>query len=67
MFKLVWFVFSILIIFLILIRTPNNNTLLSFETKTNLFESPNSSEKFLNQLTISLIVIYFILAIKFNL
>jgi len=67
MFKLVWFVCSILIIFLIIIRTPKNDTLLSFGTKTDLFESPNSSEKFLNQLTVSLIIIYFILAIKFNL
>lgn len=67
MFKLVWLIFSILIIFLILTRNPKNNALLNFETKTDLFESPSSSEEFLNQLTISLVTIYFILAIKSDL
>ena len=67
MFKLVWLILSILINFLILTRNPKNNALFNFETKTDLFESPNSSEEFLNQLTISLVIIYFILAIKFDL
>jgi len=67
MLKLIWFILNIFLIAIIFIRTPNNGGLASLGTKTNLLGSPNSAEKFLNQLTWGLIFAYFFLAIKFNL
>jgi protein translocase SecG subunit len=66
MLKFIWLLNNILLIFLILIRTPNNSGLESFTTKSNFLGSPNSAENFLNKLTWILIGSYFILAIKFN-
>ncbi len=66
MLKLIWLILNILLILLILIRIPNNGGLASFTTKSNLLGSPNSAEKFLNNLTWFLIACYFGLAIKFN-
>ena len=66
MFKLVWFLLNIVLISIIFIRTPNNGGLASLGTKTEILGSPNSAEKFLNQLTWGLIVGYLLLAVKFN-
>ena len=66
MFKLVWFLLNIVLISIIFIRTPNNGGLASLGTKTEILGSPNSAEKFLNQLTWGLIVAYLLLAVKFN-
>jgi len=66
MLKLVWFLLNIVLISIIFIRTPNNGGLASLGTKTDILGSPNSAEKFLNQLTWGLIVSYLLLAIKFN-
>lgn len=66
MVKLVWLLLNIFLISIIFIRTPNNGGLASLGTKTDLLGSPNSAEKFLNQLTWGLIVAYFLLALKFN-
>ena len=66
MFKLVWFLLNIVLISIIFIRTPNNGGLASLGTKTDILGSPNSAEKFLNQLTWGLIVGYLLLAVKFN-
>jgi protein translocase SecG subunit len=66
MLKFIWLVVSVILIILILIRTPKNSGLESFATKSNLLGSPNSAEKILNQFTWLLITSYFLLAIKFN-
>jgi protein translocase SecG subunit len=66
MLKFLWLIGNIFLIALILIRTPNNAGLENFATKSNLLGSPNSAEKFLNQLTWILIINYFILAVKLN-
>jgi len=66
MLKSLWLINNILLIILILIRIPNNSGLENFAAKSNLLGSPNSAEKFLNQLTWVLIINYFILAVKFN-
>jgi protein translocase SecG subunit len=66
MLKFIWLIFNIFLILLILARTPNNGGLESFATKSNLLGSPNSTEKFLNNMTWFLIASYFGLAIKFN-
>ena len=66
MLKLVWFLLNIVLISIIFIRTPNNGGLASLGAKTYILGSPNSAEKFLNQLTWGLIVGYLLLAVKFN-
>lgn len=66
MLKILWLLNNILLILLILLRTPNNSGLESFATKSNFLGSPNSAENFLNKLTWILIVSYFLFAIKFN-
>ena len=67
MLKVIWLLLSILLITLVFLRIPTNNSgLASFATKSNLLGSPSSAEKFLNNLTWLLIIIYFILAVKFN-
>jgi protein translocase SecG subunit len=66
MLKFLWLIGNIFLIALILTRTPNNAGLENFATKSNLLGSPNSAEKFLNQLTWILIINYFILAVKLN-
>ena len=54
----IWFSLSSFLIFLIMIRPPKNIGLESITSKTDLLGSPSSAEKFLNNATISLIVIY---------
>jgi protein translocase SecG subunit len=66
MLKFIWLILNLVLITLILIRTPKNSGLESFATKSNLLGSPNSAEKFLNQFTWFLIANYFILGITFN-
>ena len=66
MLKVLWLLLDIFLILIIFIRVPNNNGLYSFDTKNNLLGSANSAEKTLNTLTWSLILCYFILAVKFN-
>ena len=66
MLKIIWFVLSIVLILLILLRIPNNSGITSFATKSNLLGSPSSAERFLNNLTWAFIISYFLLAIKFN-
>jgi protein translocase SecG subunit len=66
MLKFVWLLISLVLIILILTRTPKNSGLESFATKSNLLGSPNSAEKILNQFTWFLIATYFTLGIAFN-
>ena len=66
MFNLIWLSLSVLLIFVILIRTPRNNGISSLTTKTDLLGSPSSVERFLNNLTTILILIYFIIALCLN-
>ena len=67
MLKFFWLIINIILIIIIFIRIPNNSGLSSFAIKSSLLGSPNSAEKTLNKITWSLILIYFILAVKFNL
>jgi protein translocase SecG subunit len=66
MIKIIWLILSVILILLILLRIPNNSGITSFATKSNLLGSPNSAERFLNNLTWIFIISYFLLAIKFN-
>jgi len=64
--KLIWMLLSIFLIFIIFSRVPRNQGLTSFATKSDLLGSPNSTEKFLNNFTLILIIIYYLIAIKLN-
>jgi len=66
MLKIIWVILSISLIGLIFLRTPQNQGLASFSTKSNLLGSPSSAEQFLNNLTIVLMIGYFSLAILLN-
>ena len=66
MLNVVWLLLSGFLIFVIFLRTPQNNGLASFATKSNLLGSPSSAERFLNNLTIILIILYLLLAILLN-
>ena len=66
MLKIVWVILSISLIGLIFLRTPQNQGLASFSTKSNLLGSPSSAEQFLNNLTIILMVGYFSCAVFLN-
>jgi preprotein translocase subunit SecG len=68
MLKLVGFIVSILLIIIIFLRTPQENVgLSSFATKSDILGSPSSATRFLNILTVIGILIYFSIALKFNL
>ena len=67
MLKFIWLIVSIILIILIFLRTPQNQGLASFSTKSNLLGSPSSAEQFLNNLTIILMFFYFLFAIFLNL
>lgn len=68
MLKLVGFIVSILLIIIIFLRTPQENVgLSSFATKSDILGSPSSAARFLNILTVIGILIYFSIALKFNL
>ena len=64
--NLIWLSLSVFLIFIIFLRSPQNGGLASFATKSNLLGSPSSAERFLNNLTEILIVLYLALAIQFN-
>jgi protein translocase SecG subunit len=66
MLKIIWIILSLILISLIFLRTPQNQGLTSFSTKSDLLGSPSSAEQFLNNLTISLMMSYFLLAIFLN-
>ena len=66
MLKLIWVILSIVLIGLIFLRTPQNQGLASFSTKSDLLGSPSSAEQFLNNLTIFLMFGYFSFAIFLN-
>jgi protein translocase SecG subunit len=66
MLKLTWGILSTILIILIFLRTPQNQGLASFSSKTDLLGSPSSAEQFLNNLTIILMIIYFLFAVVFN-
>jgi protein translocase SecG subunit len=66
MLKLIWVALSIILIILIFLRTPQNQGLASFSTKSNLLGSPSSAEQFLNSLTIILMISYFAFALFLN-
>ena len=66
MLKIVWIILSLVLIGLIFLRTPQNQGLASFSTKSNLLGSPSSAEQFLNNLTIVLMIGYFSFAIFLN-
>ena len=68
MLKLVWFLVSLLIVIIIFLRTPQENVgLSSFATKSDILGSPSSAERFLNVITVIGILIYFGIALTFNL
>ena len=66
MLKIAWVILIISLIGLIFLRTPQNQGLASFSTKSNLLGSPSSAEQFLNNLTIILMVGYFSFAVFLN-
>ena len=66
MLKILWLCLSIFLIFIIFLRTPQNEGLNSFTNKNNMLGSPSSTEKFLNNLTVLGIIIYIIAAIQIN-
>ena len=66
MLKIIWVILSLVLIGLIFLRTPQNQGLASFSTKSNLLGSPSSAEQFLNNLTIFLMIGYFSFAIFLN-
>ena len=66
MLKIIWVILSISLIGLIFLRTPQNQGLASFSTKSNLLGSPSSAEQFLNNLTIILMIGYFSFGIFLN-
>ena len=68
MLKLIGFIVSILLIIVIFLRTPQENVgLSSFATKSDIFSSPSSAERFLNIITVLGIIIYFSVALILNL
>nr|YP_010472161.1 Preprotein translocase SecG subunit [Navicula arenaria]UVG41626.1 Preprotein translocase SecG subunit [Navicula arenaria] len=68
MLQLVWVIVSILLIIIIFLRTPQENVgLSSFATKSDILGSPSSAERFLNIFTGFGILIYFAIALQFNL
>ena len=66
MLKIIWVLLSIILIGLIFLRIPQYQGLASFSTKSNLLGSPSSAEQFLNNLTIFLMISYFLFAIFLN-
>ena len=68
MLQLVWVIVSILLIIIIFLRVPQENVgLSSFATKSDILGSPSSAERFLNIFTGFGILIYFGIALQFNL
>lgn len=58
---------SLFLILLISIRIPPRDVgLSSFANKSNLLGSPSSAERFLDILTVTSIILYFLIAFKLN-
>ena len=64
---ILWLGLSIFLIFIIFIRAPQNDGLVNFTSQTDLLGSPSSAERLLNNLTAILIILYILIALKFNL
>jgi len=58
---------SVILIFIIFFRPPQNDGIVSFSTKSDLLGSPNSAKRFLNNLTGFLIILYVLVALKLDL
>ena len=59
---------SIFLIVIICLQLPQENVgLASFANKSNFLGSPSSAQRFLNILTVLLIISYFVTAFKLNL
>jgi preprotein translocase subunit SecG len=68
MLKQIWFVVSVFLILIIFLRMPQESIgLSSFANKSDFLGSPSSAQRSLNILTGFGILIYFILALNFNL
>ena len=68
MVKTIWIVISIFLIAIIFLRMPQESIgLSSFANKSDLLGSPSSAQRSLNIITGVGILIYFILALNFNL
>lgn len=68
MLKQIWFVVSVFLIIIIFLRMPQESIgLSSFANKSDLLGSPSSAQRSLNILTGFGILIYFIIALNFNL
>lgn len=68
MLKQIWFIVSIFLILIIFLRMPQESIgLSSFANKSDLLGSPSSAQRSLNIITGFGILIYFILALYFNL
>jgi preprotein translocase subunit SecG len=67
MLKISGFLISICLIIIIFLRIPQENVgLTSFATKSDIFGSPSSAQRFLNLLTAFGILIYVGIAIQLN-
>jgi preprotein translocase subunit SecG len=68
MLKLIAVIINLFLITIIFLRMPQESAgLSSFATKSNLLGSPSSAQRFLNILTGLGILVYFGIAIQFNL
>lgn len=68
MLKSLWFIISLLLILIIFLRMPQENVgLSSFATKSDIFGSPSSTQRILNYITGTAVLVYFVLAFYFNL
>jgi preprotein translocase subunit SecG len=68
MLKLIAVITNLFLITIIFLRMPQESAgLSSFATKSNLLGSPSSAQRFLNILTGLGILVYFGIAIQFNL
>ena len=60
-------VISLFLILIILVRIPRESIgLSSFANNSDLLGSPGSAQRFLDILTVSLILMYFLIAFKLN-
>ena len=68
MLKQIWFIVSLFLIIIIFLRMPQETVgLSSFANKSDLLGSPSSAQRSLNIVTAFGILIYFIIALIFNL
>jgi preprotein translocase subunit SecG len=68
MIKILGFLINLFLIGIIFLRTPQENVgLSSFATKSDILGSPSSAQRSLNILTAIAILIYFAIAVQFNL